>query len=485
MKKSHWLVALAAGAACSFAWAGDECSAPTVIVAGVPASGSTVGATSTPGIPAAHCAGTSELGPDNWYTFTAPANENYVFSLCGSTYDTALSLWSACPDGALLPLACNDDFCGLQSQLTRAMTAGETILIRVGGFSAAAGNYTLSVSGPTPPPANDDCANAIAVGLGSTSGSTISASNDGSTSCVTALSPDVWYTFTAPASTTYAFDTCASPGFDTVLSAYDQCGGTELACNDDMSSAQCAISGLRSRITLDMTQDQTVVIRVGAFGAAVTGAFVLNVSEVTPPPPPPANDDCANAVAIADGDTPINTVSATGDGTPTNTGCGIGSSFHNDVWFVYEAACNGTVTVSTCDASYDTIIAAYGADCPTEPDTAIVCDDDGCDSPNTLASRMTFAVTAGQSYLIRVGSFSATGRGTATVTVATVCDEPTCPADFNDDGFLDFFDLDAYVACFEGTECPEGKDADFNGDGFVDFFDLDAYTEAFENGCDF
>ncbi|QOJ00125.1 MAG: CHRD domain-containing protein [Phycisphaeraceae bacterium] len=60
---------------------------------------------------------------------------------------------------------------------------------------------------------------------------------------------------------------------------------------------------------------------------------------------------------------------------------------------------------------------------------------------------------------------------------------PTCPADFNDDGFVDFFDLDAFVECFEGGGCPPGKDADFNGDGFVDFFDLDAFVEAFEAGC--
>ncbi|QOI99887.1 MAG: hypothetical protein HRU70_05075 [Phycisphaeraceae bacterium] len=58
-----------------------------------------------------------------------------------------------------------------------------------------------------------------------------------------------------------------------------------------------------------------------------------------------------------------------------------------------------------------------------------------------------------------------------------------CAADFNDDNFLDFFDLDAFVACFEFGECPPGKSADVNGDGFLDFFDLDAYIEAFEAGC--
>ncbi|QOJ01586.1 MAG: hypothetical protein HRU70_14300 [Phycisphaeraceae bacterium] len=61
--------------------------------------------------------------------------------------------------------------------------------------------------------------------------------------------------------------------------------------------------------------------------------------------------------------------------------------------------------------------------------------------------------------------------------------EQGCPADYNGDGFLDFFDLDAFVACFEGDGCPDGRDADYNGDGFVDFFDLDAYVADFEAGC--
>ncbi|QOJ00508.1 MAG: hypothetical protein HRU70_08400 [Phycisphaeraceae bacterium] len=60
---------------------------------------------------------------------------------------------------------------------------------------------------------------------------------------------------------------------------------------------------------------------------------------------------------------------------------------------------------------------------------------------------------------------------------------PPCLADFNGDDFVDFFDLDAFVECFEGGACPDGKTADFNGDDFIDFFDLDAYIEAFEQGC--
>jgi murein tripeptide amidase MpaA len=56
---------------------------------------------------------------------------------------------------------------------------------------------------------------------------------------------------------------------------------------------------------------------------------------------------------------------------------------------------------------------------------------------------------------------------------------PPNPADFNGDGFVDFFDFDDFVTCFEGGACPPGKSADFNNDGFVDFFDFDDFVIAF------
>ena len=54
-----------------------------------------------------------------------------------------------------------------------------------------------------------------------------------------------------------------------------------------------------------------------------------------------------------------------------------------------------------------------------------------------------------------------------------------CFADFNCDGFLDFFDYDAFVAAFETGDTR----ADYNRDGFLDFFDYDDFVTAFETGC--
>ena len=60
---------------------------------------------------------------------------------------------------------------------------------------------------------------------------------------------------------------------------------------------------------------------------------------------------------------------------------------------------------------------------------------------------------------------------------------PPCTADFNGDGFVDFFDYDDFVSCFETGACPPGRTADVNGDDFVDFFDYDDFVTQFEAGC--
>jgi V8-like Glu-specific endopeptidase len=57
--------------------------------------------------------------------------------------------------------------------------------------------------------------------------------------------------------------------------------------------------------------------------------------------------------------------------------------------------------------------------------------------------------------------------------------KPPCPADFNNDGFVDFTDFDAFVAAFEAG----AGSGDFNNDGFIDFTDFDAFVTAFEQGC--
>ncbi|HIB68650.1 MAG TPA: hypothetical protein EYO33_27065 [Phycisphaerales bacterium] len=56
---------------------------------------------------------------------------------------------------------------------------------------------------------------------------------------------------------------------------------------------------------------------------------------------------------------------------------------------------------------------------------------------------------------------------------------PPCPADLNDDGVLDFFDVSAFLSAY----ADENPAADFTGDGNYDFFDVSAFLSAYAAGC--
>ncbi len=54
-----------------------------------------------------------------------------------------------------------------------------------------------------------------------------------------------------------------------------------------------------------------------------------------------------------------------------------------------------------------------------------------------------------------------------------------CPADFNQDGIVDFFDYLDFVDAFSANVLS----ADFNGDMVIDFFDYLDFVDAFSGGC--
>jgi hypothetical protein len=453
----------------------DNCATPTLAIAGVTITGNTSTSTPSVGIPSSHCAGASETGKDDWYAFTAVNSGNHTFAMCGSAYDTALSLWAACPDGTLTPFACDDDSdCGSTSIITASLTSGQAILVRVGGYNANAGAYSLLISEPPPAPSNDNCADALVIGEGSFNGNTASANRDGNSSCGNSgAAADVWYRFMVPSDAVYQFDTCASIGYDSVLALYSSCGGTEIACNDDGGEA-CSFSSLRSQIRQALTAGQEVTIRVSGYQSGYVGPFVLNVNEYNPPAP--SNDLCENAIVVTNGANQSSSSSGANDDGLTLSLCS-NFTLYNSVFFRYTATCDGDVTVATCASGFDTLIAVYDA-CNG---TLLACNDDVCG----LGSAVGLVGVVGTEYVIAVGGITSVTEGSINLTIS--CDVPPCAPDFNQDGFLDFFDYDAYVACFEGDidSCPNGDelDADFNGDGFVDFFDYDDFVAAFEVGC--
>jgi hypothetical protein len=84
---------------------------------------------------------------DVFYSYTPASSGSINVSLCGSGYDCALGIY----DSALNNIACNDDFCGLQSQIDNInVTGGQTYYIVVDGFSTNCGSYVISVTENVP-----------------------------------------------------------------------------------------------------------------------------------------------------------------------------------------------------------------------------------------------------------------------------------------------------------------------------------------------
>ncbi|MFN8176843.1 MAG: hypothetical protein U0167_02895 [bacterium] len=85
--------------------------------------------------------------PDVVYSLSPTVAESVTVSLCGSAYDTELYVYE---DAQGHVLACDDDFCGLQSQVVITALPGHTYYIIVDGYYNYSGTYTLHVALPPP-----------------------------------------------------------------------------------------------------------------------------------------------------------------------------------------------------------------------------------------------------------------------------------------------------------------------------------------------
>jgi hypothetical protein len=130
------------------------------------------------------------------------------------------------------------------------------------------------------------------------------------------------------------------------------------------------------------------------------------------------SDSCARPEPIGGlGQFAFSTEGATTDGGPAEICTFFNSAeIYNDVWFCWTADATGLVTISTCGASYDTKLAVYGgcAPCPGE-DSILACNDDSC----SLQSSLSLSVVSGESYTIRVGSYSAAVTGAGDLSIAS------------------------------------------------------------------
>lgn len=346
--------------------------------------------------------GSTGAAPDRWWVYTPSCTGTASWSTCTLTsLDTVMTVLDECGGAHIL---CLDDFCGLQTQVSFAVVAGEDYFLRLAGFNGAIGSGSFSISlAPSAGPSNDACAAAIVVSDGTHAFSSLCATNDYAGVCgATAAAPDVWWSYTAASNGILVWQTCGLTSLDTVLSILDTCGGTTLACLDD----SC---GLQTSLAFAVNAGSTYALRLAGFnGAAGSGQFVLSLL------PPVPNDDCANAAPISEAcwyeyDNSIASMDGQPDMLCTTSP---NTQIEADLWYLWTGSCTDTIIVESCGgSSLDTMIAVYDNGlnpfpvCPTG--AALACIDDSCG----VQSRVQFTPTIGHTYLFRVGTFPGTPRG--------------------------------------------------------------------------
>ena len=91
--------------------------------------------------------GDSNIQNDVWHRYLAQCDGNATVSLCGSAYDTKIAIYEAiCPTGSGEVIACNNDSCGLQSEVTFPVTNSTIYHIRIGGHQGAQGTGTMTIT---------------------------------------------------------------------------------------------------------------------------------------------------------------------------------------------------------------------------------------------------------------------------------------------------------------------------------------------------
>jgi hypothetical protein len=416
--------------------ANDDCAEATLITAGSYA-GSTLGATDD----SASTCGGSDASPDVWYRYVAPSNGRLRVDTCGSSFDTVLTLHSACGASGTCSADCSGEPCGAPGAcLDTLIVAGTERLIRVAGQDGASGDFVLHVSFQSSP-ANDDCADALSVSEGTyafDSSAAFSSPPPMPPSCIDApgggMGADLWYRYTATCSGMVTASLCGS-SFDTGLIVYNAIcpttGSPMLACNDDFC-------GQQSQVTFAVTAGAEYSIRIGA-ASGFGGTGTLTITG-----PQAVNDDCGDATPIIDGTYTFDTCPATSAG-PLELNCSV-TPIARDIWFRYALPRTGDVTVSLCGSSFDTFLAVYGATCPNALGSAIACNDDFCGQQ----SELTFAGTAGHQYLIRVGGGSPGAFGSGVLTVSSA---EKCLGDLDHSGQVDLVDLVLMLSEY-GRTCP-------------------------------
>jgi Ca2+-binding RTX toxin-like protein len=119
----------------------------------VSTTGTNVGSTSEAGEPA----DVFGFHQDSvWWSWTAPTSGLVGINLIGSSYDTTLQIYTGSSLASLSLVGENDDYFGLQSNVSFSATAGVTYQIKVDGYGSGIGSIALNIAPLNSAPAGSD-----------------------------------------------------------------------------------------------------------------------------------------------------------------------------------------------------------------------------------------------------------------------------------------------------------------------------------------
>ncbi|NEN25456.1 hypothetical protein G3O08_18350, partial [Cryomorpha ignava] len=365
----------------------DECAgALEILVDSDPVTGDNTSATGNDIV--INCGEFSETATqsDLWWFFTAPDPDQQIVieTFAGTNNDTQLQLFDACGGEVI---ACNDDGgSGLMSRITipcSTLTPGLDYYIQVDGYGSNVGTFELSVT--TLPCAPTTC-EFIEYDLVVTGGG---------------FPNEIDWTLTDLTENVVASGGAPTEGS---LCLEDDCYVLNLSDSfgDGWNGAEFTLSSNGSVVAGPFTLD-------GGF----SGSVQFSLGEASCPDLTPENDDCADAAAIACGDTLVgNTTGATASGLDTECS-GSSSSDARDLFYTFEADGTSDYNVSLGQPAgsfgFDGVLFVYSGSC--DDFTSLGCSDSG-----SIEEVELLALAAG-TYTIRLFDYS----GTAAFTLSLEC----------------------------------------------------------------
>ncbi len=295
------------------ALANNNCANPTAIGETSRSFTNTGATTDGPDQPG-HCVvqGYTQVDADIWYCYTATCTEEVVVSLCGSSFDTKVMVYNGCGCPSAQPLACSDDDCGTgtDSRTTFSATAGQSYMIRVGGFEGVTGLGRLSVFCSSDPTRGT---NACINGSGDCFAAHAQPGCETQSTCQQVCAVDLfccdseWDDVCGEKADgiVNGFPTCSASGAGSCLSAHTNPGCNDLNCattpdaTDTVCQAVCTQDPFCCLSEWDDFCVESVGFECGLFAACVNGTGSCFSARTTPG----CNlEACCNAVCVDDPD---------------------------------------------------------------------------------------------------------------------------------------------------------------------------------------